>query len=250
MPKTLFASLLWFFAGILITSSAAAQSEADSASNGHKLYAHIEDNFYNAIGLQSRLYNGEKYGFYSPQIKGNAYLMDNDQWNKGNILYDGFWYKNVDMLYDLYKDVVVISLYKNFFKLSLINEKVNCFDVLGHHFIYIKANSSVINPLQAGYYDQLYCGKIQVLCKRSKSIQETHSLSGSIDSYFLSSTDYYIYKNGKYFTVNSKGAFLDALKDKKKDIQQFMSANKLKIKKDTKELAMVKIAAYYDQLTN
>jgi len=29
-----------------------------------------------------------------------------------------------------------------------------------------------------------------------------------------------------------------------------MRANKLKIKKDTKELAMVKIAAYYDQLTN
>lgn len=249
MSKIVWISLFCFTA-LIFTHTAIAQSSADSTANGHALYATVENNFYKAIGPQSRLYSGIRYEFYSPDIKGNAYLMDIDQWSKGNILYDGFWYRNIDIRYDLFKDLVVIPLYKSFLKLSLVNYKLSCFDVLGHHFIYIKANSSAIDPVHAGIYDELYGGKIQLLCKRSKSIQQLHSFSGSIDFYFLYSADYYLYKNGQYFTVNSKGAFLNALKDKKKDIQQFMRANSLKIKRDNREQAMVKIADYYDHLTN
>ena len=246
MPKTLFVSLLWFFATILITSNATAQSEADSASNGHKLYAHIEDNFYNVIGPQSRLYNGEKYEFYDPAIKGNPYFMLATDWNQGTIVYDGFTYKNVSIRYDLYKDMLVIPLYKSFLKMSLISEKVASFDVLGHHFIYIKTGASV----NAGFYDELYGGKIQLLCKRDESIQNEHMFNGSIDAYFLPAVGYYIYKDGVYIAVNSKSAFLNALKDKKKSVQQYIRANKLKLNKNDKELAMVAVAAYYDHLTN
>lgn len=246
MPKNLFASLLWFFAGILITSNAAAQSEADSASNGHKLYSHIEDNFYNAIGPQSRLYNGERYEFYDLAIKGNPYFMLAADWNTGTIVYDGFTYKNVSIRYDLYKDLLIIPLYKSFLKMSLISEKVASFDVLGHHFIYIKTGASV----NAGFYDELYGGKIQLLCKHDVSMQTEHLFSGGIDSYFSPTVDYYIYINGEYTDVNSKSAFLNALKDKKKSVQQYIRANKLKFNKTDKELAMVAIAAYYDHLTN
>jgi len=203
MSKKLCASLLWFFAGILITLNAAAQSEADSASNGHKLYAHIEDNFYTAIGPQSRLYNGERYEFYSPTIKGNPYFMLATDWNPGTIVYDGFTYKNVSIRYDLYKDLLVIPLYKSFLKMSLINEKVASFDVLDHHFIYIKTGA----PVSAGFYDELYGGKIQLLCKHDVSMQTEHLFNGGIDSYFLPTVDYYICKDGQYTVVNSKGAF-------------------------------------------
>jgi len=246
MPKKLFASLLWFFAGILITSNATAQSEADSTANGHKLYAHIEDSFYNAMGPQSRLYNGERYEFYSPAIKGNPYFMLATDWNQGTIVYDGFTYKNVSIRYDLYKDLLIIPLYKSFLKMSLISEKVASFDVLDHHFIYIKTGVSV----SAGFYDELYGGKIQFLCKHDISMQTEHNFNGSIDSYFLPATDYYIYKDGEYTAVNSKGTFLNALKDKKKSLQQYIRANKLKFNKTDKERAMVALTAYYDHLTN
>lgn len=246
MPKKSFVRLLLFSAGILISSNVKAQTESDSTSNGHKLYANIEAGFYNVIGPQSRLYNGEKYEFYDPAIKGNPYFMLATDWNTGTIVYDGFTYTNVKIRYDLYKDLLIIPLYKSFLKMSLINDKVSSFDLLEHHFIYIKSGTSV----KAGYYDQLYAGKIQVLCKRDESIQQEHGFNGAITSYFLPLTDYYIYKNGTYTTVNSKGAFLDVLKDKKKDIQQFIRVNRLKFKKGDKEQAMVKVAAYYDHLTD
>jgi hypothetical protein len=246
MPKTPFVSLLWFFAAILITSNATAQSEADSASNGHKLYAHIEDDFYTKIGPQSRLYNGERYEFYDPAIKGNPYFMLAADWNPGTIVYDGFTYKNVSIRYDLYKDMLVIPLYKSFLKMSLINEKVTSFDVLGHHFIYIKTGTSI----NAGFYDELYGGRIKFLCKHDISIQTEHTFNGGIDSYFLPAIDYYIYKDGEYTAVNSKGTFLTVLKDKRKSLLQYIRANKLKFNKTDKERAMVALTAYYDHLTN
>lgn len=246
MPKILFQSLLWFFAGILITSNAIAQSEADSASNGHKLYGQVQDNYYKAIGPQSRLYNGEKYEFYDPAIKGNPYFMLATDWNPGTIVYDGFTYKNVSIRYDLYKDMLIIPLYKSFLKMSLINEKVASFDVLGHHFIYIKTGA----PVSAGFYDELYGGNIKLLCKHDISIQTEHNFNGSIDSYFLPAIGYYIYKNGEYIVVNSKSTFLNALKDKRKNLQQYLRANKFKFNKTDKERAMVALTAYYDHLTN
>jgi len=167
-------------------------------------------------------------------------------WNPGTIIYDGFTYKNVSIRYDMYKDMLVIPLYKSFLKMSLVNEKVASFDVLGHHFIYIKSGA----PVSAGFYDVLYSGKIQLLCKHDVNIQTEHLFNGAIESYFLPTVDYYIYKNGEYTSVNSKGAFLNALKDKKKSLQQYIRANKLKFNKTDKERAMVAVAAYYDHLTN
>src|ERR1700744_2375556 len=114
MLKPLLLNLLFFIVAITLCNSAVAQSSPDTTANGHALYANIEENFYKVIGPQSRLYSGERFDGYSPAIKGNAYLLDNDQPSSGNVLYDGFWYKNVNMLYDLYKDQLITSLYNSF----------------------------------------------------------------------------------------------------------------------------------------
>lgn len=154
------------------------------------------------------------------------------------------------MLYDLFKDEVVIELYNSALKITLLKERVTSFDLLDHHFVNIKADSTSKNPVSAGYYDQLYGGKIQVLARREKSIQTTQGFAGALESYFLPSLNYYLFKNGTYYSVSSEGSFLDVLKDKKKDLQQFIKANKLKFKKYQREDAMAKVAAYYDHLTD
>jgi len=66
----------------------------------------------------------------------------------------------------------------------------------------------------------------------------------------LPSLGYYLYKNGTYYSVSSEGSFLNVLKDKKKDLQQYIKANKLKFKKYQREDAMAKVAAYYDHLAD
>jgi len=226
-----------------------AQAQKDSTNN-KALFTGIEDKFYEDIGPQSRLFNGIDYEFYDPSIKGNAYFLDNANWNNGNIVYDGFRYKNVPMLYDIYADQLIIEAYHSALRIQLIKDRVQNFDLLGHHVVYIQQDASNTTSPKTGFYDELYGGKIHVLAQRSKSIQHTNGFNGSIDSYFSPTVDYYLYKNGNYYPVNSQGSFLKVLKDKKSAVQEYLRSNGLKFKKQKKEEAMAKAAAYYDQITN
>jgi len=143
---------------------------------------------------------------------------------------------------------LVIMLYQSELTISLLGDKLTSFDVFGHHFIYVKNNPAAINAVKPGIYEELYGGKTLVLKKWDRSIQQDHSLA-AIGTYFSTAIDYYVYNNNAYFSANSKGEFLDALKDKKQNVQQFIRANKIKFKKDTKETAMARVAAYYDQIS-
>ncbi|MHB8206319.1 hypothetical protein [Mucilaginibacter sp.] len=252
MLKTLPKYLLLFLIGCCVRNATLAQVVADSLNAKQKtIYANIERDFYEKIGPQSRLYNGMQYSLYDPHIKGNAYYDNIDSLKKGSVFYDGYLYTNVNMMYDINKDEVVILIYNDFMMISLISEKVRDFDLHTQHFIYLKNDPANSNSLKAGFYDELYNGKIQVLSKKTKSIQDSTDYTGNIIPHFSPAKDYYLFKNGKYYTVNSQGAFLDALNDQKKKIKQFIRSNNIKIKfKKEPEHAMTTIAAYYDHLTD
>ena len=81
---------------------------------------HIKDAYNTAIGEQSRLYNGPEYDTYSPVIKGNANFLDKDDFAPGTVTYDGIFYKDVPMIYDINKNVVVALLYNKFSKYILL----------------------------------------------------------------------------------------------------------------------------------
>jgi len=250
MLKRLPKYLLLFLIACGVKNVAFAQTVADSLNAKQTpIYANVECDFYEKIGPQSRLYSGIQYDLYNPHMKGNAYFNDVDSWNKGSVFYDGYLYTNVNMMYDIYKDEVVILIYNNFMRISLISEKVRDFDLLNQHFIYLKNNPANSNSLKTGFYDELYSGKIQVLSKKTKNIQNSTDYTGNIIPYFSPAKDYYLLKNGKYYTVNGQGAFLDALSDHKKEIKQFVRTNNIKFKK-APEQAMTAIAAYYDHLTD
>ena len=60
--------------------------------------------------------------------------------------------------------------------------------------------------------------------------------------------NYYIKKDGRYYSFQKKKNIFEILADHKKEIQQFAKNNKLSFKNDADNM-LVKIAAYYDQLT-
>jgi hypothetical protein len=85
------------------------------------------------------------------------------------------------------------------------------------------------------------------LAKREKNIQATGGQTTS-ESYFNTVKTYYLRKNNIYYNISSKGTMLDVLKDKKKQLQQYIRSAQINFRKDPEE-AMVKIASYYDQLS-
>ncbi|MGF7041022.1 hypothetical protein [Mucilaginibacter lappiensis] len=231
----------------LVNKSALGQTAANDTSVQSIALARITDTYNTAIGQQSRLYNGPEYDLYNPNIKGNAYFSDINSFTQGAVTYDGIIYKDVPMMYDLYKDVVVVMLYNKFSRFTLLKERVQSFDLLNHHFTYIRTDSLNVNSISTGFYDQLYNGNLEVLVKRSKAIQST-SGTNTIENYFTSGKSFYLKKGNSYYSIGGQGTLLSLLKDKKKELQQYIKANKIKFNK-TPEEAMVAIAARYDELS-
>jgi hypothetical protein len=208
--------------------------------------------FNKLIGQQSRLYNGHEYQVYDRSIKGNAlFPLDAETWELGSVNYDGIIYKDVPMMYDIYKDVVVVLLYNKFSRYSLLNERVHDFTLSDHHFVRIEADSLTNNSsgVTTGFYDQLYGGRIEVLAKRTKTIQNSTNVTASLETYFIEKNEYYIRKGNTYYSVGSQSSFLKVLKDKKNILQQYIRENKIKFKNDP-ENVMARIASYYDHLVN
>lgn len=230
-------------------ASLAQISAADSGSQQSALKNAIA--LYNtSLGYQAPIFTGPEYYSYPPYIKGTAWFLDVNAFTPGAVYYDGTLYNHIAMLYDLNTDQIAIMLPNHVSKFTLIKERVKSFDFLNNHFINIDADTLNNNTvIKSGYYDQLYNGKLEILAKYSKSIQTSTSSISGLENYFSLSKDYYIKKDNSYHTINSQGALLDILKDKKKELKQYIKANKIRYR-DNPEEAMVKIATYYDHLTN
>ncbi len=227
----------------------AQAAPADSSSQQNALNNAVAL-YITSIGDQSPLYNGPEYFFYDPTIKGNAYFMQVNSFTAGSVYYDGAYYTAVPMLYDLYSDQVAVVLYNHYSKFSLVKSKLKSFDFLNHHFVNIDADTlSNGTSIKSGFYDELYNGKTTVLVKRSKSIQTSSSGISGPEKYFTPSIDYYIRKNKTYYSVSSQASLLSAFKDKKSELQQYIKANQIRFRRDP-EQAMIKIATYYDRITN
>jgi hypothetical protein len=250
MRKCTCLSLLVCLICVIACKTSFAQTAPGDSSSQQHAFNNAVILYNTSIGEQSPLYNGPEYFFYDPTIKGNAYFMEVNAFTTGSVYYDGIYYAGVPMLYDLYSDEVAVLLYNHFSKFSLIKYRVKNFDFLDHHFVNINADTlNNGSNIKSGYYDELYNGKTEVLVKRSKSIQTNTGGTSASEKYYSPSRDFYIRKNKVYYSVSSQGSLIDVFKDKKKELQQYIKANQIRFRTDP-EQAMVKIATYYDHLTN
>jgi hypothetical protein len=238
---------------MVVPNSLYAQTGADSGDLRTDAINNVEAVFNKAIGEQSALYNGPQYPFYNPlQIRGTAFFQDTTA-TYGNVNYNGAEYKGVQLMYDLYKDELIALLYDNTSYFYLLKDGVKNFDLLGHHFININAdtlhNNSVI---KSGYYGELYRGRTQILVRITKKVQLNMSSTGAMEafsSFTPPSKDFFIRKDNVYYSIDSQGALLHILKDRKAQLQKYIKTNKIKFRKDP-GLSLAVIAAWYDSLSN
>src|ERR1700761_4687765 len=166
MKKLMLLHLMLCGFGLFITN-ASAQAVRPDTGLLNAAVGKANARYAKATGEQLPLNNGPEYYYYNPlQFKGSAYFNDTT-YTAGSVYYDGAEYKNVPLLYDLYKDQLVSLLFDQYSKYGLLTDRVQNFDLLGHHFININIDTLTKNTvLKSGYYDELYHGSTQVLCKR------------------------------------------------------------------------------------
>jgi hypothetical protein len=205
---------------------------------------HAGDVYNPFIEKQSRLYNGTEHLGYSFKIKGHAYFLQREL-QTGSVVYDGLEFVNVLMLYDLLKDQVVIQHFNGFSKIALVPEKVSAFTLNGHHFIRLTGDSLSNSPIITGFYDELYTGRSKVLGKRGKIIEET--IKDEVEREFIQLDLFFIQKDSTYYPVKSYKSLLTILKDRSKEVKQYLRKNRIRYRKGP-ENAILKATVYYDSL--
>lgn len=195
---------------------------------------------------QLHLYNGTAYHEYVMSFEeGDPYFLQST-WSTGTVNYDGNNYNDVSIMYNLVTDEVIILAYNKVVKIQLLKDRVAGFSLSGHSFIHLTRDSLFSTNMTPGFYDMLANGKITLLSRRTKNIQMY--AKQKLEYKVFKKDHFYLKKNNSYFPVRSKKSLLEQLSDKKKEIQQYIKQNKLRFRKDP-EGSMVKIAAYYNQLT-
>lgn len=200
------------------------------------------------VGAQMHLHTGsEYYVIAKPYMTGHRYF-EGESVENGSILYDGAWYYDVPMLYDVVLDEVVIFHQVNGMFQKLVKEKVNSFVQGGHRFMHLDFDSTSGSLMRPGYYDMLYSGRVELLARRQKDVQERTSADGLEGSYNIIDK-FYLWKDGAYYQVKSKRSVLNVFEDEKKQLKKFARVNKLKFRKQ-REYAILSLAQHYEQLKN
>lgn len=198
-------------------------------------------------GEELAIYKGVHHVGYPASIEGHAYFQSPD-WQKGSVLYDGILYENIIMKYDLYKDQLLVTPQEQGrMFIGLFSPRVAKFSFSGYNFIRIDISDEKTSPAP-GFYLHLASGKLSVLAKRTKIISERIEGRTFLQK-FDETVKYYLLKNGIYYYIKNKKDIQAVIKDEKRDVQQFLSKNKLSYRKN-REQTLIAIAEFYNQTSH
>jgi hypothetical protein len=180
---------------------------------------------------------------YSFQFeKGNPYF-NSSGFIKSTLVFEGISYEGIPLLYDELKSTLIALSTQG--RIELPATRVDGFTIEGNKFIHVKEPAKTISD---SYYQVLYSGKLKVLKRTKKEIREDLVSGTGIVRSIEEKQVYFLQKENVYYSISGKKDLLNVLKDRNREIQQYIKKQKLKWKNDADRL-IAGVAAYYDQLT-
>jgi hypothetical protein len=229
----------------LLIPSVHAQTIAKDSLIVDSAYAYALHQYHTYLDPEPALYRGGQYVDYDYQLESGHPYFGEHSMRKGTVWYNGIFYENLLLLHDLVKDLIVTNDPVNTYKIVLISDLVDRFTIEDNVFIRLRDSLNPSAP-RNGFYEQLYKGRISLLKKEKKSVEDDlSSQEKGVQHYISSTVSYYLKKGAVYYSVNNKSSLLYALKDRNKEIRKFIRKNSLNIRKD-KENTLLKVVAWYD----
>ncbi|MDO7850793.1 hypothetical protein [Hymenobacter convexus] len=201
------------------------------------------------LPLPSQLYNGPEYIDYAKpykQVMGHQFFEEPTR-QPGAVFYNGHYFNNLLLAYDVVHDQVVLSPPRSPLSLRLINDNVRSFSLNQHRFVRLVADSANRRVIDTGFYEVLLDAPVQVLARRSKRMQE-HVGQQIVSVEFVPQDELFLKKAGTYYPVSRKSAALRVFADRGKEVQEYAKAQKLSFKKAKFEASLVQLAGYYSGL--
>jgi hypothetical protein len=234
----------WVCGFIVMVNSLQAQSYVADSTLANKEPDFAKHFYFTQRGEESAIYNGLQHDEYAPSIEGHAYFQS-PAWQNGWVKYDNMLYENIIMKYDLLKDQLIVAPKDSGeIFIALFSPRVSEFSFNGFHFV--RAEKAEENALTTGFYQQLVQGKITALAKRAKIIEEK-VIGTTVTHNFQEEVKYYLCKTGTCYPIKNEKSILEVMNDQRKEIQQFLSKNKLNYRKSP-ERTIREVAEFYNKL--
>ena len=170
-----------------------------------------------------------------------------DRFVNGSINGFGVAYNDVPVKYDIVHDKLIVLNFNKIFKVEQISERIDSFSLPGHGFVRLTADSLNQSAMVTVFTRRLFMGKSVGLFAKRKKVPSELIKEGHSELSFKERNYYFIRKDDIYYEVSDKGSIMNALKDKKKELDIFLKKNKIKFNKN-REYAMTRMAEYYESI--
>jgi hypothetical protein len=178
------------------------------------------------------------------KLNGSPYFESNE-WQKGSVTYNNVQYNDVMLKYDMIADELIVLHPNNIFAVTLASERVQSFMLGQQEFIYVP-RSNKAGLKQSGFYHVLVNGKLSVLLKQNKTIEEKTSVN-EVERTVVMKEQFYVVKDGAATVVTGEDSVMDLLGDKARQVRAYLRSREIKFRK-AKEITLIEIANYYNQL--
>lgn len=206
---------------------------ATGQNSEKKLYNWFDSN----IGIENTsIFQGIKYEEKNQPLKKKHSFFISNKFIKGNLLYNGEFFFDIKMKYDLFDQELVILFEKgnnNRIAIQLFKKNITEFSLHNTHFIKLKINDEP-NFYEEGYKSNL----IGLYIKHRKTKRETQYRGKLINSYRNNSLQYFIYYNSLYIKISSRKTIVNIFPEQKQLINSFFKENN-SLKKEKHKLFLI-----------
>lgn len=209
-----------------------------------KIYETYDD----IVGLDNTgLFNGTEFTDLFLNTDGTYRYFNGFDYAKGSVTYNGQYYVNVFLKYDLLDDNLLTRSDDNLsiFNVKLIPEFVESFSIYNRNFIRLADTN--LGLAANGYFEAAYIGNnLDLYIKHTKKKKDKPLKSGI--QYKFSEADFYVLKNSDNYTViSSERELRKLLPQKQEEIRNFYKTYKI-LYKSNPDSFMIKLVKYLDGL--
>ena len=158
---------------------------------------------------EQALKNGKQYGYFYPSSEGRHFMHDAE----GSIHYDGNWYHDVDLYYDMYNQLVLVRNYQGGGRQYLIprQDYIKAFEMEGQRFDFFRHPPD--SSMTPGFYAELFNRKgTRLFVKRNRELDQNRSRRpGDKRTRFVLADEHYLLDSTGAHIISNKKELFEAM---------------------------------------
>ncbi|MFT3676172.1 MAG: hypothetical protein QM781_09765 [Chitinophagaceae bacterium] len=226
---------------LALTFTAAAQPVAMNNGSANPAEDSTIARYLSNRGELLPIYNGRQFSSGYAAIKGSAFYAVKD-WTMGSVCYEGVWYHQLPLLYDIYRDELLLR-HPSGIPLVLYGDRVQAFEFNDLKFVRLSAEQTGMP--RTGYYEVLEQGPLTIYAYRFRLLEE-RIVDQHVEKEFMDKSRYYAVWKNEVISVSSQKQLSGITRDKRQEIQQALKAAGVRFKKNPAEALKI-IAHTFNQ---